>query len=52
MTPCSTTDELSRGRFTGVWRKAEKRHLKMFVVDLKRQHNSHVDTIRKKAVGA
>jgi hypothetical protein len=52
MTPRSSTDELGRGGFADVWWKAEKRHLKMLTIELRRHLNSHADTIRKKAAGA
>jgi hypothetical protein len=52
MTPHSSVDELSRGGFADVWRRAEKRHLKMLVVDLKRCLNSRANAIRKKAMEA
>jgi hypothetical protein len=45
-------NKLSRGGFTGVWQKAEKQHLKMIAVDLKRRHNNQADATRKKVMGA
>jgi hypothetical protein len=52
MTLCSSADELGQVGFAKVWRRVEKRHLKMLAVDLKQRLNSRADAIRKKAVGA
>lgn len=49
MTSHSFADELSRGRFIDIWRKAEKRLLKMLVVDLRRRLNSRANSITRKA---
>jgi hypothetical protein len=51
MTLRSSTDELGKGGFVDVWQRAEKRHLKMLAINLKRRINSRADVIRKKAVG-
>jgi hypothetical protein len=48
----SSADELRRGGFTDIWRRAEKRHLKMLAVDLKWCLNNCIDTIRKKVLEA
>jgi hypothetical protein len=52
MTPHSSADDLGRGGFTDVWRKAERGRLKMLVADLKRCLNSRTNAIRQKAVEA
>jgi hypothetical protein len=51
MTSCSSADKLGRGGLANVWQMAEKRHLKMLVVHLKRHHKSRANAIMKKALG-
>jgi microcystin degradation protein MlrC len=52
MTLHSPDDEFDRERFTELWWRAQKRHLKMLAVDLKRRLNSRIDAITKKVAEA